>query len=423
MNADLSNTDPCFPAGDAMLSMDDALDYLLRQARPIAECEDVALRQAFGRVLALDVVSRVDVPPADNSSMDGYALRAEDVAGAGEEGLPVSQRIVAGSVGEQLAARTAARIFTGAPIPPGADCVVMQEYCEERAGRVHVRPGPQAAPQAGDNIRRRGEDMLRDAPVLRKARWLRAQDIGLAAAAGVPRLTVTRRARVVIFSTGDELAEPGEDLRAGQIYNSNRYMLHGLLTSLGCEIIDLGTVADDLAATRELLRRAAREADVIITSGGVSVGEEDYVKLALEQLGELRMWKVAMKPGKPVAYGRIGEAAFIGLPGNPVSVFVTFCLFARPFLLRTMGMTEVLPMRFPLRADFDWPRVGPRREFARARAVMGEDGVMRARLYPRQGSGVLTSTVWADGLVLIPENESIKKGDTVSYLSFSEISG
>jgi molybdopterin molybdotransferase len=399
-----------------MLTADECLEFLLAQARLLCEVETVATEQALGRVLAEDQVSTVTVPPHDNSAMDGYAIRVSDLTGEQTE-LPVSQRIAAGQVGEALAAGTAARIFTGAPIPPGADAVVMQEHTQQQDGHVIIK----GTHRPGQNIRRAGEDLKTGDVVLQQGRRLRPQDLGLAASVGLARVPVYRRLKVAIFSTGDELVIPGAPLQPGQIYNSNRYTLTGLLQNINCEIIDLGNVADDLAATLKVLQQAAAQADVIVTSGGVSVGEEDYIKAALDQLGQVEMWRVSMKPGKPLAYGHVAETAFIGLPGNPVSVFATFLLFARPYLLRCMGATRVQPDRLQVTADFDWQRAGPRREFLRARLGRDAQGNTSASLYASQGSGVMTSTVWADGLVIIPENTTISAGDSVEYLSFDSL--
>ncbi|MDT8405223.1 gephyrin-like molybdotransferase Glp [Sulfuriflexus sp.] len=407
-------SDPCFNPTDRMLTADEAINFLLERARPVSDMEQIDLFAARGRVLAEAVLSTIDVPPADNTAMDGYAVRANDVANDGI--LTVTQRIPAGVVGKPLNAGEAARIFTGAPIPEGADAVVMQEQCSQDRDKLTVN----TKVCVGDHIRRRGEDIQAGAEILPAGTRLRPQDMGLIASVGIPAIKVWRRPRVAIFSTGDELVAPGEQIGPGQIYNSNRFILNGLLQTLDCEIIDLGSVPDSLEATVQALQAATRDADLIMTTGGVSVGEEDYVKAALDQLGSVDMWRVAMKPGKPVAFGQLGESAFIGLPGNPVSAFATFCLFARPFILRMMGVQEVMPRRLPVTADFDWPKEGPRREFVRAQ-LRAEDGLMKATLYPAQGSGVLTSTVWADGFVEIPEHTTVKQGDSVTWLDFLEL--
>ncbi len=395
-----------------MLSFDEACERLLGFVRPVREVEEVDTMFAAGRVLAVDQHSTIDQPPMDNSGMDGYALRAADVPVAGTR-LPVSQRIPAGSVGHELAPGTAARIFTGAPLPPGADTVVMQELCEHAGDEVVVN----TVPRVGEAVRRMGEDITRGARVLPAGLRLTPQAVALAAAVGLARLPVHRRVKVAVFSTGSELVMPGEPLPPGGIYNSNRYLLRGLLAALGCEVEDFGIVPDRLDATREVLRRAAEGHDLILTSGGVSVGEEDHVKPAVEAEGSLDMWKIAMKPGKPLAYGRVHGAAFIGLPGNPVSSFVTFLLMVRPFLLATQGASEVTPAAMQLRADFDWPRPDRRREFLRAR-MNAQGGV---ELFANQGSAALESTVWANGLVDIPADTVIARGATVRFLPYGDL--
>lgn len=396
-----------------MLAVKEALDFLLNAARPVTETDIVDTLQANGRVLAKAQVSGMDVPGADNTQMDGYAVRAEDcVSGAAE--LPVSQRIPAGHVGEPLQPGTAARVFTGALIPPGADAVVMQEQCEASGDKVIVRH----APKSGDWIRRAGEDIRNGSVILPVGTRMRSQEMGLAASVGLAQLDVFRKLRVAVFFTGDELAMPGEALAPGAIYNSNRFTLRALLENLGCEVDDFGIVPDSLDATRAVLRRAADGNDLIITSGGVSVGEEDHIKPAVEAEGKLNMWQIAVKPGKPLAFGEVQKAFFLGLPGNPVSSFITFLLFVRPFILKLQGGGEAKPPRaFTVRADFDWPKADRRNEFLRAR-LNAEGGL---DLFPNQSSGVLTSTVWGDGLIDNPPGQVIKRGDTVRFIPFSEL--
>ncbi|TWG79652.1 molybdopterin molybdotransferase [Cupriavidus gilardii J11] len=399
-----------------MLTLAQALDALLAGAQPLAESERVATLDANGRVLARPVTSTLDVPPADNTSMDGYALRCADVPMPGAR-LRVAQRIPAGHVGGPLEPGTAARIFTGGLIPPGADAVVMQEQCEVDGDHVIVNhaPGP------GEWIRRAGEDIMAGSQILPAGTRLTPQALGLAASVGQAEVDVVRRVRVAVFFTGDELAMPGEPLKPGAIYNSNRFTLRGLLQNLGCEVTDFGIVPDTLEATRDTLRRAAQGHDLIITSGGVSVGEEDHIKPAVQAEGRLDLWQIAIKPGKPLAFGHVsrggqdGSAAFLGLPGNPVSSFVTFLLFVRPFILRMQGVTDVAPHRIPMRADFDLVKFDRRNEFLRVR-VNGGGGL---DLFPNQSSGVLTSTVWGDGLVDNPPNQPIRRGDTVVFLPFA----
>ena len=399
-----------------MLSYEQALEKLLAAVRPVEEVRHVPLNAATGRILAAAQQSTVAVPPLDNSAMDGYALRGVDVPSVGVC-LPVSQRIPAGTVGTALQPGTAARIFTGAPIPAGADAVVMQERCEHGEGGVVIN----YVPRVGENIRRRGEDIDAGQEILPAGRKLRPQDIALAASAGLPELPVYRRVRVGVFFTGDELVQPGEPLPPGAIYNSNRYALRSLLEAFGCEVRDLGTVPDTLAATREALRKAAADNDLILTSGGVSVGEEDHVKPAVEAEGRLEMWKIAIKPGKPLAFGQVdkaeGKAWFVGLPGNPVAAFVTFLTMVRPFLLRLQGAAEWQPRLINLPAAFDWSRPDARMEFLRVRC--NEAGALE--LFPNQGSGVVTSLCWGSGLVFNPPGQTIRNGDVVRYAPFSEL--
>jgi molybdopterin molybdotransferase len=397
-----------------LLSVDEALEVMLAGARPVAGLEEVPTLEATGRVLARAQVSTMDVPPMDNSAMDGYAVRTTDVK-APDTRLKVAQRIQAGSVGRALEPGTAARIFTGAPIPPGADAIVMQEFCAADGEFVVVKKVPQKEAW----IRRRASDIAKGAQILAPGIRLRPQDTGLAASVGIKSLPVHRRVRLGLFFTGDELVMPGDPLPPGRIYNSNRFTLNGLARVYGCEVRDYGIVPDSLETTRAVLKRAAEECDVIVTSGGVSVGDADFVKPAVEAEGSLLMWKIAMKPGRPLAFGKVGNAAFIGLPGNPVSSFVTFLIFVRPFLLKTQGSSHVLPRAIEARADFDWPEPDPRREFLRVK--WNAHGGLE--IYPTQDSAVLTSTAWADGLVDNPPNHAIAKGERVRYLPFSELYG
>jgi molybdopterin molybdotransferase len=400
-----------------MLAVRAALDHLLGAVRPVTDVEAIATLAANGRVLAEAQAATINVPSADNTQMDGYAVRAADCA-SGAAVLNVTQRIPAGHVGAHLAPGTAARIFTGAMIPDGADAVVMQEQCEAGEGVVTVRH----TPKPGEWIRRTGEDIQDGATILAAGTRLRAQELGLAASVGLATLPVVRRVRVAVFFTGDELTMPGEvpggQLAPGVIYNSNRFTLRALLENLGCEITDYGIVPDTLDATRATLRLAAQEHDVIVTSGGVSVGEEDHIKPAVEAEGRLDMWQIAVKPGKPLAFGEVNDAFFLGLPGNPVSSFVTFLLFVRPFILRLQGVTgAVEPRAYTMRADFDWPKGDRRNEFLRAH-INAEGGL---ELFPNQGSGVLTSTVWGDGLIDNPPGQAIARGDMVRFISFADL--
>lgn len=400
-----------------ILSVDEALAFLLQGARPVAGTEQVATLAAAGRVLAEAQHSTLNVPSMDNTSMDGYAVHAADCA-SGAARLPVSQRIAAGSVPQPLARGTAARIFTGAPIPPGADAVVMQEQCAQDGDAVVVKHRP----EPGEWVRRVGEDIRAGSEILAAGMKLRPQDTGLAASVGIAALPVHRRLKVAVFFTGDELVMPGEPLPPGRIYNSNRFTLNGLLQLLGCELSDYGIVPDRLDATRAVLREAAAGNDLIVTSGGVSVGEEDHIKPAVEAEGKLSMWKIAVKPGKPLAFGEVNaggsrKAHFIGLPGNPVSSFVTFLVFVRPFVLRCQGVARVDPLSYPLRADFDWLKPDSRREFLRVK--LNADGGLD--LYKNQSSAVLSSAVWGDGFVDNPARQSIRRGDMVKFLPFSEL--
>jgi molybdopterin molybdotransferase len=397
-----------------LLAVDEALEVLLAGARPVAGVEEVPTLEAAGRVLARAQASTMDVPPMDNSAMDGYAVRTADVK-APDTKLKVAQRIQAGAVGQPLAAGTAARIFTGAPIPPGADAIVMQEFCAADGDAVVIKK----VPERDAWVRRRASDIAKGTQVLAAGVRLRPQDTGLAASVGIAKLPVLKRVRMGLFFTGDELVMPGDPLPPGRIYNSNRFTLNGLAQAFGCEVRDYGIVPDSLEATRAVLKQAAAECDVIVTSGGVSVGDADFVKPAVEAEGSLLMWKIAMKPGRPLAFGRVGEAAFIGLPGNPVSSFVTFLIFVRPFLLKTQGIAEVRPRAIAARADFDWLDPDARREFLRVK-WNGEGGL---EIYPTQDSAVMTSTAWADGLVDNPPNHAIRRGDTVRFLPYSELYG
>ena len=391
-----------------LLSVDDALARLLAEARAVSEIEEIPTLEATNRILARAQRSTMDVPPMDNSAMDGYAVRVAD-----GKRLRVAQKIMAGSVGKPLEPGTAARIFTGAPIPPGADAIVMQEHTSADGEHVVL----EKKPKPGDWIRYVGADVKKGGEILAAGKRLLPQDTGLAASVGIKTLPVYRKVRLGLFFTGDELVMPGEPLAPGRIYNSNRFTLRGLGEVFGCEVRDYGIVPDTLEATRAALRRAAAECDVIVTSGGVSVGEADYVKPAAEAEGRLLMWRIAMKPGRPLAFGSVAKSFFIGLPGNPVSSFVTFLIFVRPFLLRTQGMTHVQPQAIAARADFDWLEPDARREFLRVKwnAQGGLD------IYPTQDSAVLTSTAWANGLVDNPAGHAIRKGEMVRFLPYSEL--
>jgi molybdopterin molybdotransferase len=414
-------------------SLDEALAELLAAVAPLAETESVSTFDADRRVLAQDAVSPLDVPGFDNSQMDGYAIRSSDVCSSDvrEAGavLQVTQRIPAGHFGKALEPMSAARIFTGAPMPQGADCVVMQEDCKVLDdGCVQVN----VLPKAGQWVRYRGEDVKQGFVALSKGELLAPAALGLAASLGMDKLVVTRRAKVALFSTGDELVMPGEvapqDMKRGAIYNSNRFFLRAMLVRAGCEVTDLGIVPDNREATLAALQTAAQSHDLILTSGGVSVGEEDHIKPAVQQLGSLDLWSISMKPGKPFAYGRVNRsqlnctrdfAHFVGLPGNPVSSFVTFLLLVRPMLAKLHGQSGDLSAitTIALRADFIKSKADKRREFLRAKRN-NQGGL---DLFPNQNSSVLTSAVWADGLIDLPAGGTIAQGDVVNFIPFSSL--
>ena len=409
-----------------LMSLDDALDIMMSHVQRLTSVETVATWDADGRMLAEDVVSELAVPALDNSSMDGYALRCSDVHHLGST-LRVTQRIPAGSHGQPLHAGEAARIFTGAPIPPGADAVVMQEHVSVGAAPSELITINQTVSQ-GQWIRRAGEDVSMGAVILPKGCRLQPAELGLAASIGRAELAVVRKPRVALLSTGDELIMPGSvapaDMKPGTIYNSNRFFLRALLQRAGCEVTDLGIVPDQLQATMDVLGQASVAHDLILSSGGVSVGEEDHVKPAVQALGVLNVWQIAMKPGKPLAFGWINQPSaatiqppcfFLGLPGNPVSSFVTYLCVVRPFLLALQGGVERDPAPYQLPIHFDWPRPDKRREFLRVRrnANGGLD------LFPNQSSGVLTSAVWGDGLVDVAPGQVLCQGDLVPYWPFS----
>lgn len=409
-------TDCCSTPG--LLSVDQALGRLLRAAVPVTETEQVGLLDTAGRVLAADIASIVDVPPADNSAMDGFAFRLADLQAAGGT-LPLSQRIPAGVAPASLAAGTAARIFTGAEIPPGADTVAMQEDCVYDEKSLTLNACALDGLKAGSHIRPRGQDMAAGQTVLARGTLLGPAQAGVLAGAGVASVPVFRRLRVAIFSTGDELLEPGTPAQPGRIYNSNRYALHGWLAQAGCAVVDLGVVPDTRSATIEALRDAAARADLVITTGGASVGEEDHLRAALLDIGEVDLWKIAIKPGKPLLLGRVTAGGcctpVIGLPGNPVSVAVTFLVMALPFLRAAQGCGRVAPIALRVPAAFTVKKAGNRTEFLRVRLVQGDAGPQLER-FANQSSGVLTSMAWADGLARIPSGAVVAPGDLVDYL-------
>ena len=398
-----------------MITYTEALSRLLEKAEPIADTETIPLLYSTHRVLAEEIVSPIAVPSWDNSQMDGYAVRHEDLFGATEENpvkLPVSARIPAGNVGDKLEAGTVARIFTGAPMPEDADTVIPQESVEREGDFAIFR----TALKPGAWVRRRGSDVEQGATVLASGERLTPARIGMIASIGRAYVKVYRRLRVGIFFSGNELVQPGEPLPPGGIYNSNRFMVRSLLQTLGCEVVDLGNVPDTLDATIAAFEKATQASDVILSTGGMSVGEEDHIKNAVEALGEISLWRVKLKPGKPLAFGSVKGVPFVGCPGNPVAGFVVFLMMARPFLLRRMGLTDTEIHPLSVRADFDWETPGDRQEFVRVRrnATGGVD------LYHTQNSQVLSSCAWADGLVDIPVGATVKKGDVVDYYPFCQ---
>lgn len=417
-------TDDCFAFGGRLMAMNDALDMLRRRVATVVDAEVVDLRSARERILAEDVQAGGDVPPHDNAAVDGYALRFADLDTAGETRLRVAGRAAAGhpfagTVGQGYAVR----IFTGAPMPDGCDTVMMQEDCVRDDEHVILRPGI----ASGANRRRAGEDITAGTVVLRHGRRLRPQEIGLAAAAGRDRLRVFRRLRAAVFSTGDELAEPGRvppnGLPAGAIYDANRYALIAVLEGLGCQVHDLGILPDAFSVIRERLADAAAGHDLIVTSGGMSVGEEDHIKAAVEALGSLHFWQLSIKPGRPLGLGQVAGVPFVGLPGNPVAMMVTFLRIARPMILGLAGCTDPTPHVFRVSAGFTHKKKPGRLEWVRAHLSTDGDGHVVARKFPRQGSGILSSLVDADGLVELPEAVTVvEEGMAVDFLPFTEVS-
>jgi len=402
----------CDNSRNKLLNLDDVLTHLLRQITDpykITHCS-VHLNQALGKVLAADVVSNIDVPPNDNSAVDGYALSVDEYS---DKPMVISQRIPAGASTSSLTKTTTARIFTGAPIPINADCVIMQEDAEE------IEPGKSvvfsSTPKQFQNVRPKGQDIQSGQTILKKGQRLTPQRLGLVASIGLEKVEVYQTLKVAIFSTGDELVEPGSPVKEGQIYNSNRYMLKGLLQSIGFDVLDFGVVPDNLNSTRDTLKLACEQGDVVITTGGASVGEEDYVKDAIKSMGELDLWRVAIKPGKPFMFGQINKTPILGLPGNPGAVFVTFSILARPFLLAYQGASDTKPRVYYSRLNFDITKPGKRREFLRVK----QDNDGKLSRHPNQSSGMLSSASWADGFAVIMENTSPKKDDIVKFIPFS----
>jgi len=416
--------DDCFAFGAELMKTAEALRILEERAAVVVEPEAVALKEAQGRILADDIVAASDVPPHDNAAVDGYAVYFDDLEEGAETRLPVTGRLAAGHALARSARRgEALRIFTGAPMPQGVgdagpDTVLMQEDCTAGDGFVVIPPGI----KRGANRRRRGEDIRAGATILSRGHRLRPQDLGLAASVGLTRLTLYRRLRVAVFSTGDEVHDPGTALPSGAIYDSNRYSLCALVEGLGCRVTDLGILEDRLDVVKDALRNAAQGHDLLITSGGASTGEEDHIRAALEELGAIHFWRLAIRPGRPLALGQIGRVPFIGLPGNPVAVMVTFLRFARPLILLLSGCTEIEPHLFRVRADFDYKKKQGRREWLRAKLFPDPEGGLLARKYASDGAGILSSTVYADGLIeLAEEVKMLEKGAMVDFLPFSEL--
>ena len=398
-----------------LMPVDEAIEQLLAQAPPAPPTEVIPLGQAAGRVIAEELFSPLDLPCWDNSAMDGYALRAADVPEQGGY-LVLAGRIAAGhSSDELLQAGQTVRIFTGAPLPPGADSVVPQERCRVYGQRIWCPPL-----RLGEHVRKRGEEMQRGQRLLRVGQRLRAQEVGLLASAGIPWVKVYRPLRVCLLSSGDELREPGESLAPGQIYNSNRHLVTALLRGWGVEVLDYGVMADALAASRDALILASSECDLLLTTGGVSVGEEDHLKQAIQELGRVDFWRLAIQPGKPLAFGEVAGKPWIGLPGNPSAALITALVVVRPFLLRAQGVERVMPVPVQVPAGFEWSTPNKRRQYLRARLSPGEDGQLRAVLHPQQSSAMLTAACWADGLVIVEPEQLLLKDAPVPFLSFAE---
>lgn len=397
-----------------LMPVDDAIAHLLDQVPPPPTAQVIALEQAMGRVLAADIHSPLNLPGWDNSAMDGYALRAADLPADGGY-LPVGGRIAAGDRGTRpLPAGQAVQIFTGAPLPPGADTVVAQERCKVEGQRVWFPPVT-----LGDHVRKEGEELRRGDLLFSAGKRLRAQEIGLLAGAGVARVEVYRPLRVCLLSSGNELREPGEALAPGQIYNSNRYCLAALLKGWGVEVHDYGVMVDELAASRHALSLASSECDLLLSSGGVSVGEEDHLKQAIKELGSVDFWRLAIQPGKPLAFGEVGGKPWIGMPGNPSAALITALVVVRPFLLRAQGMTDVLPTPVTVAAGFDWLQPNKRRQYLRARLSADAGGALQVELHPQQSSAMLTAACWADGLAVIEREQLVHKHDQVLFLPFA----
>ena len=418
MNSQSTNSSSAM-FNDSLMSADDALSFLIDSASVTAKTEAVSLDDSLGRILASDIHSTINVPGFDNSAMDGYTIALNNSQVAQENlSFKVVDRIAAGSTGKDLNSGSAARIFTGAPIPKGANTVVMQEECKLSEDKSQITVA--RAINLNENIRPTGNDILKGNVILSSGNQIKPQDISLAASVGVGELVVFKKIKVGVFFTGDELVEPGNPLSPGKIYNSNRYALVALLKQVGCDVVNLGNIEDKLDATCDALEALESKCDLIMTTGGVSVGEEDHVKPAVEKLGELNLWKIRMKPGKPLAYGKVKQTPFIGLPGNPVSSFVTFCIFSLPFIKKMQGNSNYESKILKVKTNFDCKRAKPRREYARVRIDHSTETPL-ANLFPKQGSDVMSSVVWADGIIEIPENTTFETGTILNYYSMSEL--
>ncbi len=413
-------SDDCFAFGGELMTADEALALLTERLDIVVEPETAGLRAALGRILAADVVADRSVPPHDNAAVDGYAVSFDDLDEDGETRLPVTARVAAGQALDRAAAAgEAIRIFTGAPMPHGMDTVLMQEDCRREGNDVVIPPGI----KRGANRRHAGEDIEGGSIILHAGCRLRPQDLGLAASIGRATLEVYRRLRVGLFSTGDEIREVGDELPPGCVYDANRYALAGLLESLGCAVEDFGILPDRFEAIRDALRSAAASHDLIVTSGGVSTGDEDHVRQAVTELGSIHFWRLAIRPGRPLALGQVADIPFLGLPGNPVAVMVTFMRFARPAILLMAGCRDIHPRTFHVRASFGYKKKLNRREWLRVALFTDDDGTPAVRKFPRDGAGILSSMVAADGLVELPEDlAAVEPGAMVEFLPFSEVS-
>lgn len=413
-------SEDCFAFGGTLLSVDEALTRIEERVTAVVETETVPLAAAHGRILACDIVAEMNLPPHANSAVDGFAFAHSDLAAEGETVLAVSGRAAAGHpLGRPAAHGEAIRIFTGAPMPEGTDTVMMQEDCVVANGRVRLKAGI----RKGANRRRAGEDVAAGDVAVAAGRRLGAADLGIAAALGYSQLPVFRRLRVALLSTGDEVVDPGTPLPPGAIYDANRFMLTALLAGLGCTVTDFGVRPDREAALVDTLADAAAEHDLIVTSGGVSTGDEDHVKAAIERLGSLHFWRLAIKPGRPVALGQVGGVPLIGLPGNPVAVVVTFIVLGRPLILRFAGAAAVPLRLFPVKAGFAYRKKAGRREYLRASLQRDADDIIAVK-FPKDGAGILSSIVQSEGLVIIDETTNdLAAGATVDFLPFSEVMG